>query len=228
MDPISYSKSAQQEQRIKKFVAEPDTASGLVTVPSVIASGDTVSIPAGRTLVHPNLQVDGTLAIDGTLFIPSGGTYTADEVDVTVVKQNGSVVANDSVVVHKTGDETIDGVKTFSDGLIADGATITALRETKVAMGANDIDLATGNVFTKTITTNTTLTVSNVLASDNANSFILELTNGGAYAITWWSGIKWAGGLVPTLTASGVDILGFYSHDGGTTYRAVILAKDSK
>lgn len=114
MDPISYSKSAQQEQRIKKFVAEPDSASGLVTVPSVIASGETVSIPTGRTLVHPNLQVDGTLEIDGTLFIPSGGTYTADEVDVTVVKQNGSVVAIDSAVVHNTGNETIAGVKTFT------------------------------------------------------------------------------------------------------------------
>ena len=121
MDAISYSLAAKQAQRIKKFVAEPDAASGLVTVPSVIASGDTVSIPAGRTLVHPNLQVDGTLAIDGTLFIPSGGTYTADEVDVTVVKQNGSVVAIDSAVVHKTGDETIAGVKTFSSSTILNG-----------------------------------------------------------------------------------------------------------
>ena len=119
-----------------------------------------------------------------------------------------------------------------ADVILKSGGTmtgaITGLRETKVAMGANNIDLATGNVFTKTITTTTTLTVSNVLASGNANSFILELTNGGAYAITWFTGTKWSGGTAPTLTASGVDILGFYSHDGGTTYRAVILAKDSK
>ena len=217
MDPISYSKAAQQEQRIKKFVAEPDAVSGLVTVPSIVASGETVSIPAGRTLVHPNLQVDGTLEVDGTLFIPSGGSVSTTEVDATVVKQNGSVVANEedlATLLPKSGG-TMNGA-------------ITALRETKVAMGADNIDLATGNVFTKTITATTTLTVSNVLASGNANRFILELTNGGAYAITWFSGIKWAGGTVPTLTASGVDILGFYSHDGGTTYRAVILAKDSK
>ena len=113
MDPISYSKASQQEQRIKKFVAEPDAASGLVTVPSTIASGETVSIPAGRTLVHPNMQVGGTLAIDGTLFIPSGGTYTADEVNTTVVKQNGSIV------VDTAQNQAIGGVKTFTSSPIA-------------------------------------------------------------------------------------------------------------
>ena len=145
------------------------------------------------------------------------------------------------VLNGQTNDVTIDGVSVATENEVsaADalklslaGGTmtgaITALRETKVAMGANDIDLATGNVFTKTISGTITLTVSNVLASGNANSFILELTNGGAYAITWFPGIKWAGGTVPTLTASGVDILGFYSHDGGMTYRGIVLAKDSK
>ena len=105
---------------------------------------------------------------------------------------------------------------------------ITAIRETKVAMDANNIDLATGNLFTKTITVATTLTISNALADGNANSFILELTNGGSKIITWWSGMKWAGGTAPTLTAAGVDILGFYSHDGGTTWRGMLMAKDSK
>ena len=133
----------------------------------------------------------------------------------------GESVATDTEV------SAADALKLSLAGGTMTGA-VTALRETKVAMGANNIDLATGNVFTKTITGATTLTVSNVLASGNANSFILELTNGGAYAITWFSGIKWAGGTVPTLTASGVDILGFYSHDGGTTYRGIVLAKDSK
>lgn len=113
------------------------------------------------------------------------------------------------------------------NGGIMTGA-ITALRETKVAMSANDIDLATGNLFTKTITAATTFTISNALSSGNANSFMLELTNGGAYTITWFSGVKWANGIAPTLTASGVDILGFYSHDGGTTWRGLVLAKDSK
>ena len=106
--------------------------SGLVTVPSVVASGETVSIPAGRTLVHPNLQVDGTLQIDGTLFIPSGGSVSTTEVDATVVKQNGNVVANDSMVVHKTDDETIAGVKTFSSSPIV---PVPTLADQAISMG---------------------------------------------------------------------------------------------
>ena len=98
MDAVSYSKAAQQAARIGKIINEPDATSGLVTLPSTIAVGETITIPAGRTVVHPKLQVDGTLVIDGTLFIPSGGTYTADEVDVTVVKQNGELVATETFV----------------------------------------------------------------------------------------------------------------------------------
>jgi len=70
--------------------------------------------------------------------------------------------------------------------------------------------------------------VSNVAASGNVSSFILELTNGGSATVTWWAGIKWAGGTVPALTASGTDILGFYTRDGGTTWRGTMMSKDSK
>ena len=105
---------------------------------------------------------------------------------------------------------------------------ITAVRETKVAMAANNIDLATGNLFTKTISGATTLTISNVLSTGNVNSFVLELTNGGSAVITWFSGVKWAGGTAPTLTTAGKDILGFYSHDGGTTWNILGINKDVK
>lgn len=105
---------------------------------------------------------------------------------------------------------------------------LTGTREVRVAMPANAIDLSAGNVFTKTISGATTLTVSNTPTTGNAASFILELTNAGSAAITWFSGVKWAGGTAPTLTASGVDVLGFYSHNGGTTWRGFLLSKDSK
>lgn len=95
-----------------------------------------------------------------------------------------------------------------------------------VAMAALNIDLTAGEYFTKTITGNSTLTVSNVPASGTVASFILNLTNGGAYTVTWWSGVKWASGLAPQLTASGRDALGFYTYDGGTTWTGLVLSKD--
>lgn len=96
------------------------------------------------------------------------------------------------------------------------------------AVAASDIDCAIGSVFSRTISGATTLTVSNVAASGTVTSFILELTNGGSATITWWSGIKWASGTVPTFTTSGLDILGFYTRDAGTTWRGIVMSKDSK
>ena len=104
--------------------------------------------------------------------------------------------------------------------------TITGLRETKAALGSNSIDLATGTYFSKTISTNTTFTLSNVPATGTAISFILDLTNAGAYTITWWSGVKWDSGSAPTLTASGRDILAFFTHDGGTTWNGIFVGKN--
>lgn len=103
-----------------------------------------------------------------------------------------------------------------------------AIQEFRSAMAANDINLRTANYFTKTISTATTFTVSNVPAAGTTASFILDLTNGGAGTITWWTGVKWTGGVAPTLTISGRDVLGFFTHDGGTTWTGLILGKDIK
>lgn len=129
--------------------------------------------------------------------------------------------------------KSFDGSAALSWSLSEIGAaptttpTITGLREVRAALPANNIDLATGNVFTKTISATTTLTVSNVPAAGAVASFILELTNPGTN-VTFWAGVKWPGGTAPTLTAAGVDVLGFFTHDGGTTWRGMVLAKDSK
>jgi hypothetical protein len=102
-----------------------------------------------------------------------------------------------------------------------------SVRQNIVAVAASAVDCAAGNFFTKTASGALTWTVTNVPAS-RAYSFLLELTNGGTGTQTWFSGIKWPGGTAPTLTASGVDMLGFITDDGGTTWRGVQLMKDSK
>ena len=105
---------------------------------------------------------------------------------------------------------------------------IASIKEVKQELTDNNIDLNLGNLFTKVITENTVFTISNASPSGIVNSFILELTNPGSKTITWFSGVKWDGGTVPSLSASGVDILGFYSHDEGITWRGLVLSKDSK
>ncbi|MBC3906204.1 hypothetical protein [Undibacterium umbellatum] len=107
-------------------------------------------------------------------------------------------------------------------------ATFVSTKTTKVPMNSGtSIDLEAGELFTKTISSATTLSLANVPGSGVA-AFMLDLTNGGSATITWWSGIKWPGGTAPTLTVSGRDTLGFFTHDGGTTWTGLVLGKDIK
>ena len=91
MDAISYSYADKQAKRIKKIVANPDSTSGVVTFPKVIASGETITIPTGRAAILPNVRVDGTLALESgaDVFVPAGGTFgdidtRLDGLDTTV------------------------------------------------------------------------------------------------------------------------------------------------
>lgn len=97
MDAVSYSHSAKQAQRIEKIVANPDSTDGVVTVPSVIGSTETINIPAGRTAVLPNVTVEGTLVVDGEVFVPSGSTF-GDLGDQIALKANIADVYNKTEV----------------------------------------------------------------------------------------------------------------------------------
>lgn len=102
------------------------------------------------------------------------------------------------------------------------------LKDAATVVAASNIDCSLGYYFSKTSTAATTWTISNVPSGAKFYHLILRLTNGGAFTQTWWSSIKWTGGTAPALTAAGIDILGFFTDDGGTTWRGLMMSKDSK
>lgn len=158
----------------------------------------------------------GTLQNGGSnVVVDSDIGSTVQAYDATILK---SADIGSTVQAYDADTAKLDVAQTFSAT-----QTMTALTETKVAMAANDIDLSAGNYFTKTISAATTLTVSNVASSGSVSAFVLDLTNGGAYTITWFSGVTWNAATAPTLTASGVDTLAFFSTDGGTSWRGFVL-----
>jgi hypothetical protein len=134
------------------------------------------------------------------------------------------------LVISGTSIQEIQSGDNYSLGTSATATTptFTGIKETSVAIAASAIDLSLGNYFTRTISGTTTLTVSNVASSGTVNSFILQLTNGGSATVNYFSGVDWAGGTAPTLTTSGIDVLGFYTIDGGTNWYAFVLGKDMK
>ena len=178
-----------------------------------LQSGDTVT---GIAVA----DVSGAAPLAGPTFtgVPTAPTAAVDT--------NTTQLATTAYVV---GQGYLKSATASSTYLALSGGALTGgLREAKVAMAANDINLTSGNYFTKTISTATTLTVSNVPATGTVAAFVLDLTNGGAGTITWWAGMKWVAGTAPTLTASGRDVLAFFTHDGGTTWSGFVLGKDVK
>ena len=194
------------------------TLTGLSTTTNeAIAAADTVLVAFGKL----QAQLDG---------VASGATNYTHPANhppsiITQDESNRFVTDTEKATWNAKGDVTLTGTQTLTNKTLTT-PLVTGLRETRTAMGANAIDLATGNFFSKTISGATTFTVSNVPATGTAATFILDLTNGGSAAITWFAGVKWAGGTAPTLTAAGRDVLGFFTHDGGTTWTGLLMGKD--
>ncbi len=94
--------------------------------------------------------------------------------------------------------------------------------------GAVSLDTSEYSYFAGTAVGNTTFSFANPPSAGLAYGFVLELTNGGAFTITWPASVDWPTGTAPTLSPSGVDVLVFLTRDGGTTWRGVLSMQDSR
>ena len=118
MDPISFSLANKQARRIKKFINNPDSSSGVITTPSVIETGESITIPLGRVATLPNVEVKGELNIEGEVFIPSGGSYTTVEVKSDKVStKDGTFSTNTTDIVSKVRDTDVTGVYNMKNGM---------------------------------------------------------------------------------------------------------------
>lgn len=201
-----------------------DTAANWTSVNPILALGERgVETDTGKEKSGDGSTVWTSLPYFGLtspVSVANGGTgLTAMGTGVTTFLGTPSSANLATAITDETGSGSL---------VFATNPTLVGLKQTRVVMAANDIDLSTGDVFTKTISTTTTFTVSNIPATGKVASFLLKLTNGGSATITWWANMKWVGGIAPTLTTSGRDDLGFYTEDNGTTWAGFVLGKDIK
>ena len=163
----------------------------------------------------------GNLKVDSLIYDNSGTDVT---VNISALAGAGSAAATGSA-------NTFSALQTLNAGLAVDGP----YKQTAEAVSALDIDLATGNYFTKTINGNSTFTFSNPPATGIVGSFTLELTHTSG-TVAWPDGtgaagkVKWPADTAPTLTAGKTHLFVFVTDDGGVssgdgpTYRGAFLA----
>lgn len=150
----------------------------------------------------------------GNLGVKEGSGISVSSEGVSVKVRNGYGLAFysgklmvDDTVLRTNKEQTITATKTFNTGYF--GKT--------VAVNAMDISPVDGAVFTKTVTANTTFTISGT-PSNVAACFTLVLTNGGSHTVTWPSSVKWTEGTPPELIAAGIDVITFITPNGGITW----------
>lgn len=158
----------------------------------------------------------------GTLAVARGGT------GVTTSTGSGNVVLSASPTF--TGTVTTAAIAMADNLLTRANLQDYSIEGSAIGNtgGSRTLDLTVANFFSATLNQACTFTFSNPPASGDFGTFVLELTNGGAFAITWPASVDWPGGSAPTLTASGKDQLVFTTRDGGTIWFGFVAGLDIK
>ncbi len=159
------------------------------------------------------------------------GTIIAD----TLEHSDSTSLATNQIPA-KNAAQTFSAAQTFTaqsvhnGGIDCNGAADVAgsfningqYKQVSEAVSALEIDLSTGNYFTKTISGNSTFTFANPPASGTVGSFTLELTHSSG-TVTWPSSVKFNSDTAPTLTTGKTHLFFFVTDDGGTRYRGAAL-----
>jgi hypothetical protein len=221
-------------------------------VASSVVCGVT-TIDFGSTGLTPNTATSGAVTVAGTLAPANGGTGVANNAAMTVTGSGNfaytrtltattnvtfpttgtlSTLAGTETLTNKTlGATTLSGALSCADQVVnrpvledyaIQGSAIGSVGATRT------FDLAVANFFSATLDQACTFTFSNPPASGDFGCFVLELTNGGAFVITYPASVDFIGGVAPTLTTAGVDQLVFTTRDGGTTYFCFVAGLDIK
>ena len=199
-------------------------ASGAIGLSTNLGTTPALSGTTGYGTSGQVLTSGGSAAAPTWTTVTSGITIT-DNTSSSSTYYPAMTTATSGTITGETTSSTKLSFVPSTGTLTTSAILATEYKETSAAISASAIDLTAGNYFTKTISGTTTFTISNAASSGTVNSFILQLTNGGSATVNWFSGVKWAGGTAPTLTASGYDELGFFTIDGGTTWQGFVLGK---
>lgn len=157
------------------------------------------------------IRIQGNTVIDDSRNF-FGNTISGNTITVSAFTANVNVSNNYLVA---------PSLKGYSEFISANAATT----------GVTTLDLSSSNFFNLTLTGNTTFSFTNAPSGRMFSFTIVAKQDAtGGRTITWPTGSRYAGGLVPpaTTTANAIDIWSAMTYDGGTTYIISLSVKDAK
>ena len=195
-------------------VADGGTGASSFTDGGILLGSGTSAITATAVLTDGQMIVgDGT----GDPAIESGATLR------TSIGLGTMAVVNTNAVPA----QTLNGAVTGADQIVS-AINLKDYGEVTQALGSaggtRTVNLNNGNSVTATVSASAnTFVFSNPTAGDELCGFTLGLTNGGSQTVNWPSTVDWTAATAPTLTASGVDWLVFWTVDGGTIWNGKLV-----
>lgn len=196
-----------------------------VTISTALNAGDSAG---GCTLVGGDrvLLVGQSDAEDNGIWVagatPSRGTDfdAGDEVVGAIVYVREGTGAGALYVCTNTSEPVIDTDDLTFQELELGGADTTL--NTVASSGSTEtLDVSTARTHDETLTADCTFTFSGAVTSEAWwFTLVLRQDGTGGWDATWPGSVVWPGGSAPTLdtTASTLEVLTFFSFDGGTTW----------
>jgi hypothetical protein len=218
------------------------TVVGVASTANTLTTARTITI-AGVTSGAANFDGSSNITINTTGVTLGGTSVTSTGAELNIL--DGATLSTaelnyvdgvtSNIQTQLDGKLTSFALETYTGDVDIDGELIvSSYNETYQAVsssgGSTTINCEAGNVFSNTLSENTTFTFSNPPASGTAYGFSLKIVqdaSASGYTVTWPAAVVWpsadqyAATGVPRLTsrASAVDQFVFYTHDGGTTWQ---------
>jgi len=182
-----------------------------VTANTALASGNAALIDAGVALASGNAAL-----VDSSVALASGN---AALVDSSVALASGNAALVDlSGKVAKAGD-------VVSGTLVVDSQSYGVVSST-VSSGVILLDFSENNNFDVTLEGNSTLAPSASPSGGQSGAVYIRQDGTGSRTLSYSGGFSFSNGSAPTLTttASGVDLLAYYSPESSTIVATLIAA----
>jgi len=215
---------------------------GLGASPSIPSDGSVTAVKIADGAVSTAKIADGAVtgakiaantipSADLTTTGVSAGTYGGtSNIPVVTVDTAGrlSYAANVALSLNNvTGDLTVSEEARIGNTTIIANTTFdvfggVSMNVVTLATTSNTINVALANYFVHSPAGTTTYVFEGTPTARDT-SFVIELTNGGAYTVNWPAAVRWPANTAPTLTSSGKDLVIFSTANTGSTWRGSTL-----